>query len=476
MPMSSLNDIAMDVFAKSASSSALPPPPRLFTATPGDEAGDPDGDDFWSLWEGAAPFLANARVGAPVSDGDRELWAGWLIWAIEVLQTWGFDRGGEIRDLDVALALLDLTQRERPDWEFVPATVAGNTELRDTVHARLRAASRRVAVVNFYSRSLLAYRPDLPDPQGETGWKEILAALNRLEIIAPEGQRALARLAWRLWPDGLAALLDDDGDVLSATALADALGPVQAFALGARCRSPLQGFAAIRAHTELRTPLEPEAQQELEDLLVVFSRDPDVWRGWMAALNRYPVRHPRLQEPLGRALARSSEEAFLAWLSVIELRPLKLADALQPVDERCDASTCLKAFSETAADEVRVAGWRVVWERWNTWDFDRRDGMMKVHGSDIDLGVVGYALEVMRSDELEAAIAAEAANLNQVFAQRWPSVIELITAANLIQSRLQPLAHAQTLKSTSNQLDLATVRYSIQDPGLEWRLKRAGCE
>ncbi|MGH7028185.1 hypothetical protein [Brevundimonas sp.] len=476
MSMTGVDDIARDVFARSASALAVPPPADLLAAAPAEETGDTDRDDFWFLWEGAAPFLANARVGAPVSDADRDLWAGWLTWAIAVLDDWDADWDDVGRDLDVALALLDLTQRARPDWEFVPATVADNAGLRETVEARLRAASKQVAVVNFYSRSLLAYRPDLPDPKGETGWKEIVATLNRLEIIAPAGQRALARLAWRLWPDGLAALCDDDGDVLGATALAEALAPAHAFALGARCRTPLQGFAAILAYTELRTPLEPDAQQELEALLVTFARDPAVWRGWMAALNRYPVRHPRLQAPLGRALSRSSKEAFLAWLSVIELRPLRLADALQPVDQRGDASTCLKAFSDTAAAEVRAAGWRAVWARWSAWDFDRRDGMMKVHGSDIDLGVVGYALEVMRNEELDTAIATEAANLNQVFAQRWPSVIALITAANLVQSRLQPLAHARTLKTTSNQLELATGRYSFDDPELTWRLKRAGCE
>ena len=476
MPVTGLNDIAADVVVRSVSASAVPPPPTLFTRPPDDGADDIDRDDFWLLWEGAAPFLANARVGAPVSEADRDLWAGWLTWAVAILRDWDSERDGGERDLDVALALLDLTQRERPDWDVVPATVASNTGLHETVEARLRAASKKVAVVNFYSRSLLAYRPDLPDPEGETGWKEIVAALNRLEIIAPAGQRALARLAWRLWPNDLAALLDTDGDVLGATALAEALDPAQAFALGARCRRPLQGFAAICAHTQLRTPLELGAQQELEELLVTFARDSAVWRGWMAALNRYPVRHPRLQAPLGRALSRSSEEAFLAWLSVIELRPLRLADALQRADHRGDASTCLKAFSDTAAVDVRSAGWRAIWARWSAWDFDRRDGMMKVNGSDIDLGVVGYALEVMQSDELDAAIAAEAANLDQVFAQRWPSVIELMTAANLVQSRLQPLAHAQTLKTTSNQLELATGRYSFDDPALKWRLKRAGCE
>ena len=407
------------------------------------------------------------------SPEDCDRWAGRIVWAIGCLRDWDetCDPGG--RELRVPCMILDLTHRLTPVWSTLPDAVAANLGLRDAAGRVLTELSRGVMVVDFYSRSLRPFRPDLSVPHEGEGWAELNEQLARREIIPPSLLRPITRLLNRVWPSHLAVIVSGWTDGLAAAALVDALSPADAFRLGCDSRNRLVAFAAVLSHTEMLKPLGDGADDELTRLLEDAASNSVVWRAWMTVLNTYPVRYPMLQIALGRALARASDGSFEAWLDALKLHPESLSRAISPTT-RPDAVTCLAAFAEAAAFDVRVAAWSQVWSRWNEWNFADREALLEVHGSILDLGVVGYALEVLDEVEVAEHIEAEARAINLAFGRWWPTSTALNSEMNRRQSRLQPLAHAQALRQASAPVGLAAVRYAISDPDLEWRLRRAG--
>ncbi|MFN3627659.1 MAG: hypothetical protein ACK4S3_07245 [Parvibaculum sp.] len=132
----------------------------------------------------------------------------------------------------------------------------------------------------------------------------------------------------------------------------------------------------------------------------------------------------------------------------------------------------LAAFAATASIQVRARAWRMIWDRWNEWDFGEREALMDVHRSTLDLGVIGYGLEVLTPDQLEAELSDMQRSIQDAFARWWTSSVDLTSEINRLQSRLQPLAHSRELKANGALLSRAQVMYQFSDPELAWRLSR----
>lgn len=433
-----------------------------------------DGHDqmLWSELLPAMPVGPMTHSGGLYSDARVATYVGMIAWAVARLAEVAPSEDGRLDpELRLGMMILSLAHPDDRPWTLVPPEAAASTALRDLALRVVSGLAPRAMLLNSRAYSLRAERPALPVPRGREGWRDLAEIVSDWEVMSPGLLGPFAQLLLRLWPDALARAVADWTDSLALFAIVDALSPADAFELGRLSVNRVVAFIAVIDHTAQFRPVGVDAEQTLTDLLVDVGSDQPVWQAWLEALNPYPVRLPMLQVPLGRALARLSGDAFQSWLTTQTVSPDPLRRGIA-LPARPDAAACLEAFALSATGDTRREAWSKVWAHWNAWDFGGRDLILDVHASPLDLGVVGHALEALSAADVDALIAVEVEALHAVFGRWWASSSAMISEIHRLQSRIQPLAHAQALRAVGAALERAGVLYAIADPDLEWRLTR----
>lgn len=204
--------------------------------------------------------------------------------------------------------------------------------------------------------------------------------------------------------------------------------------------NPYVEFGCIFDVLTRRQPAHSFASDDLDALknvLLKVSCDSERWPSWMCAFNTYPSRYPDLQEPLGLALAAAPERAVHDYVLSIQLTPQMLGRDLGLTS----VSHCLRAFRNSAASERRALLWSLAFERWQSWDFGRQFTDSHLTGivrSQLDYAIVGFAFEVISSEERDVAISKIRSELQSIELRWFASHTDIIAAWYRLLSRLQP--------------------------------------
>ncbi len=241
--------------------------------------------------------------------------------------------------------------------------------------------------------------------------------------------------------DALGRALDRVRRTPPMMVLLSSLSVAESFTLAVASMNPYVRFGSVfrlfQQRRRHRTAMSPDEENLLAQLFIAVAANPTEWGQWMHALNRYPVRHPEIQKPLGRALAQGPDTALEPYVHAINLTTLGTGrDAI---------SDCLRAFRAEAPPSHRRTLWSLAHERWARWNFaaaQNPEHLSKVSRCELDYAVVGYAVECMDFQERSRKYASLTAELLSLPTKWHASVTEFTSAANRILSVLQPYAFA----------------------------------
>lgn len=237
--------------------------------------------------------------------------------------------------------------------------------------------------------------------------------------------------------DALGRALDRIRRTPPMMALLSSLSVAESLTLALASVNPYMRFGSVfrlfqqwRRH---RRAMSLDEETLLTQLFVAVAADPAAWEHWMRALNRYPIRHPEIQRPLGRALACAPEGALAPYVDAVNLTTLG--------NGRNVIADCLRAFRAEAPPSHRRALWSLAHERWARWSFaaaENPEHLSKISRCQLDYAVVGYAVECMDAEERGRKYASLTSELLS-FETKWhASVTEFTSAVNRILSMIQP--------------------------------------
>ena len=168
----------------------------------------------------------------------------------------------------------------------------------------------------------------------------------------------------------------------------------------------------------------------------------------MEVFNRYPVRYPKLQAPLGTFLATASQECLHTYIYSINLTILEA----KPDQNRTTIAICFEQFWRVADKEQRTILWRLAFQRWTEWDFDQNDDntqLVWICWSPLDYAIVAYAREVLDETERQALLLRWTNELSMLDTRWFASHTDMISSWNRLLSCFQPVAHALTVEDTA---------------------------
>jgi hypothetical protein len=256
-------------------------------------------------------------------------------------------------------------------------------------------------------------------------------------IVSQAASRCLCRLA----PDRLVRAMQDMKQTALAARVLDPLTIEQRLVIGSQSSNPYVQYAsALEAFSAWRKDKRPtgEEQRLIEQLLLNVAGDHPRWIQWMRVFNRYPVRYPAIQTPLGRVLASASWAAVEAYLDTIEL-------TVSPAASRVLVAECLDAFRSVGEPERAKKIWRHAYARWDKWQFgvaETERFLYEIVFSELDYAIVGYAVVCLTESERNAAQAKIVRQLQTVTGEWHPSLITCYSAWYELLSAFQPFAHA----------------------------------
>lgn len=388
------------------------------------------------------------------SDDDLKKWSSLLRWMLDKLANWNAGDDPQLRTLAavfIAGTMSDNIDREL--WKLLPNPFDSNQGLIETLQGLLKSC-----------KMLIDIRPHIRAPISTTeaierfavanaakDWKEINACLDDFSdyISASLLQAQATRILAQCGNNHLLCILSEIDETLLAVSFVDAIWHEDTYlALAVDCTSQHFEFAALRGAV-CRHGHQPPITQAMVFLLIKLSVDAARWRDFMDIYNRYPVRYPRLQEGLGKALSSATLQAIEAYISAIQLNHIAFDDA-----GRENVAKCLRAFQAQANRNQRETLWRLAYERWSAWDFGRLDSnthLSQIRASYLDYAIVGYAIECLRADAaMQVRVEILAKNLS--LHQRWyPSVSDMRTDWNRGLSSFQPFGHAEHIMAGNNE-------------------------
>jgi hypothetical protein len=117
-------------------------------------------------------------------------------------------------------------------------------------------------------------------------------------------------------------------------------------------------------------------------------------------------------------------------------------------------ATCLRAFQAHANRNQRETLWRLAYDRWSAWDFERSDPnthLCEIRTSLLDYAIVGYAIECLGANAAIQAridIATKALSLHQNW---YLSSSAMVTDWNRSLSSFQPFGHTEHILAGNNE-------------------------
>lgn len=194
-------------------------------------------------------------------------------------------------------------------------------------------------------------------------------------------------------------------------------------------------FAAIEAITTSITSLPPSSSPALVRFLIALAHDGTAWPAWIRILNRFPVRHPQIQDSLGRALARTPDNALMSYVEAIEL-------TTPEAHGRAQVAQCLEAFRHHASSARRRVLWRAAFDRWADWDFGDDDSPSPMSHCELDYAVAAWLIEFADGPFLASEMSSFETRLRALEASWHPSGVKLIAKYNRLLSKYRMIAFA----------------------------------
>lgn len=404
---------------------------------------------FWST----LPQIHEPGEGPKQSDEFQSHWITTLRWVIRELRQWTPEGDEKHRKLIACLTIVRGCKRGASAWELFPEDIGRNLQLMEAMEAAVRSSK-----CSFSARG--AGKPPVWEQEAVD---ELIAADKKEDWVA----------IYELWPhfeatifsntfldlavsglarfdfDRLVEATADIHETAAAMILAQALPTEQRLRVAAASKSEHIRFCFVLVSL-FRLPktarLDDAFAPILSDLLVSVAVDADRWSEWMRAFNRYPVRHPALQAPLGRALARIDGAQQQAYIDAIDLGPY-------PSECRDLVTECLTAFRDAAPKDARQKLWGMGHRRWKAWYFGAKDKDSLATGivwSYIDYAVMGYVLECLTVEQRVKEQNAIRERLGEIQHVWHASKMAMLSAWYRGLSELQPYVQAEHIQASDN--------------------------
>ena len=358
-------------------------------------------------------------------------------WLVDALVTWDPSRTTWLADLETILVALSLWNPDGRLWPVLGRLLPNASDLTAGLAGVL--LSRDVSVdlpegTPVYEREMLS---ELQDAERSKDWGRLMAMAGRFPIAQSHPvEREAVRGLWELDQDRLVKVANRMEAWMRAGPVVGSLPMEDAFDLARNSTSDAVRFAVLdRAMHRGERQLNASSGIALTKLLVALSGDA-CWRTWLAAFNRYPVRCPQFQTPLGRALAQMGARQIDAYIASLDLRP-------NDGDGRPLVTRCLAEFHSLASLATRRILWRSAFDRWCDWDFAAGvDGhLTNVTTSVLDYAVVGHLLEGDPQNKTLNAEARFEKDLVEHENQWHGSLSHAITGYNRPRVPLSTLCH-----------------------------------
>ncbi|WP_369929297.1 hypothetical protein [Xanthomonas sp. NCPPB 2632] len=287
---------------------------------------------------------------------------------------------------------------------------------------------------------------DAHDDAGQ--WDEIAQEWPRLSsathpnLYLGELARCLARFDMK----AIAVAADAQPKVPAVLMMSLCLSRGRQLELATHCTSKRATFCMVLSVAEGAGRQSTLSETEHNALVAVLARvmlDKVEWQLWMKAFNRYPVRYPWIQAPLGEMLASAPTHAIEAYVDSIILSSYSPGSAYGG-EGRQGVAVCLRRFASHASLATQQVMWRHAFQRWSRW---RRSvdshlsGHFDVQWSELDFAVTSYVAQCLSASERDQAMGAiwhELCHLDEVW---HSSVTEYITQVHVLLSLYQPYAH-----------------------------------
>lgn len=408
----------------------------------------------------AAQWLWHAGAG-PVPEDVRTIYVGRLRWLRSMLPSWN-KSSDESRSV---FACLLITARmcggQSSLWDALPGSFHPSEEF-------LGEAARILTNYRIdYSGPVFGSAPiwegefvqqfEALDEAGQ--WDEVALAWPRMAGAARPNLYLgeLARCLAGYDMGALARTADAQPKVPAVMLMARCLSVSQKLRLAALCTSKRAIFCLVLSALDeaaRRETLSGEVHEAFVALLRRAMNDDSEWRLWVGAFNRYPVRRPVIQAPLGEALASAPLHAIESYVDSISLSSIP-TNIVSAREGRRQVGVCLRTFATHAPPERRQAMWRHAFNRWSEWrecKVSHPHGHFDVQWSELDYAVASYAAECISAEERERAmsdIRHELGHLEEVW---HDSITDYITRVNVLLSLLQPYAHAEKVQPGGDML------------------------
>lgn len=268
-------------------------------------------------------------------------------------------------------------------------------------------------------------------------WQGLIDTAQSFPLPEPEGwfRQAVCYL-YQLAPDSLADALINSPDWIHAAMTLRSLTQAEAFTIAARARSARVTFAALVLVGVGNDLPEEACKASLKAMLSALSLDLLAWKSILEAFNRYPVRYPWLQHPLGEALASASPKAIEAYVEAVPISTSKGCAA--------QVELCLSQFRERASSEVRLVLWHRAFEKWDSWGFQHpgSTALNKPTASTFDYAVLGWLKEGCTDAFVTSELKAMEQQIGSLENEWYESVTAFNGKLNALLSRYQVFAHA----------------------------------
>jgi hypothetical protein len=418
-------------------------------------------NELFAAFNNQFGFINRARfANTPFQAEDLARYASLLRWHIRELRQWSRAEDTDCRALVAALVAAQVFDSNNELWQRLPDDIGNNLDLIEYLKGLVAHFTANIDLERGFARRAEAEAQakfKQADEDGDwIGIAEGWTQLRDLPFLADTLQTQSARFLYRYSANGLVQALANLHQTAVAMQIAGALAIEHRVRLALASDNPyLQLSSTFRAVTEPRnlrnrtSHLVPNEQHLLSELLLKVGNDGPRWQAWMQIFNKYPVRFPLLQAPLGIALAKAPDAAIDAYVNAIWL----YGKRAQPDPGRRCVADCLRAFRANATIERRKALWTSAHSRWRAWNFSEPDPnqhMFWISWCDLDYALVGYACECMDGTARNNAVHAIRKEL-EILDNRWhASLTDIITNWNRLLSRLQPYAYASTLAESGD--------------------------
>lgn len=398
-----------------------------------------------------AHWLWQAESG-PVPGDVRATYIARLRWLRLTLRDW--NRGSD--ESRAVLACLLITARmcssQGSLWDLLPDSLQPSAdflaEAADILtRYRIDYSGQGFGAVPIWEREFLQ-QFEVHDEAGQ--WDEVAVAWPRLAGAAWPNLylEELARCLARYDMEALACAADAQPKAPAVMLMARCLSVSQQLRLATRSISKRAAFCLVLSALDEAARLGALPEGDYETFVALLRRamqDAADWRLWMGAFNRYPVRRPVIQAPLGEALASAPFHAITSYVESISLSSFP-TNVVSAREGRRQVGVCLRAFAMHAPLETRQAMWRHAFSRWSEWwqcDASHSDGHFQVQWSELDYAIASYATECMSSEERARAMNGIRYELGHLDEAWHRSITDYITRVNVLLSLFQPYARAE---------------------------------